>query len=372
VLGARFNDARFFYRQDQKRSLDNFLESTRSIVFQQQLGTVFDQSVRLQHICAAMAPKISLSTENTPVLLTAAKYAKADLSSDLVSELSSLQGQIGGEYAKQAGIEMSACEAIANQYSNEWERWSNSPQHLQSTVPLVLADQFDLAVGFLGIGKIPSGSSDPNGIRRAVSRIVSAFMTCPGENLGSVIDWIAASVEAYRSQGIELSAVEVTKRFEDLVLARYATYDIDKEISAAALSQNSPSVSLNPREFLARTQHLEVAKQKPAQVQAATRAINMAVGAKKKKEEFISPIVEIAVEKLGGADGVALITALDEAKNYPVLDKLETVYVHIDAFFDNTMIMSQDSAERKHRLGLVIAVADALLQSGDLSMLQVG
>ncbi|MEA2552232.1 MAG: glycyl-tRNA synthetase beta chain, partial [Fimbriimonadaceae bacterium] len=116
VLNARFNDAKFFFDEDRKHTLAEFLEKTQGILFQDRLGTVRQRADRLATLAAELAKQSDGDPEEIDLARQAGLYAKADLSSGLVSELTSLQGIIGGEYAKREGFPEPVCWALATHY----------------------------------------------------------------------------------------------------------------------------------------------------------------------------------------------------------------------------------------------------------------
>ena len=179
VLNARFNDAKFFYDEDRKHSLQDFLEKTRAIVFQDKLGTVRQRAYRLAELGKKVASATGAGAEEQEMAEKAGLYAKADLPTGLVSELPALQGLIGGEYARREGLPDAVCWAIASHYD-----LARNPkvdcEGVRTAVRLSIADQLDKLVGYLGIGQAPSGSSDPYGLRRAATILIEACASLAG------------------------------------------------------------------------------------------------------------------------------------------------------------------------------------------------
>lgn len=166
VLRARFNDARFFYDTDQKRSLTERVEDLAKVTFQAQLGSYLDKTNRVIALLKELgAPQASID---------AAKIAKVDLTTDMVKEFTELQGQIGGIYARAQGHPEAVAQAIYDQYK---------PTSMEDSIPttiegqyLSLADKVDTLRGCFGIGIIPKGSSDPLALRRAAQGIVKILV----------------------------------------------------------------------------------------------------------------------------------------------------------------------------------------------------
>jgi len=166
VLRARFNDARFFYDTDQKRSLAERVDDLAKVTFQAQLGSYLDKTHRVMALLKELgAPQAAVD---------AARIAKVDLTTDMVKEFTELQGQIGGIYARAQGHPEAVAQAVYDQYK---------PVSMEDSIPstvegqyLSLADKVDTLRGCFGLGLIPKGSSDPLALRRAAQGIVKILV----------------------------------------------------------------------------------------------------------------------------------------------------------------------------------------------------
>jgi len=166
VLRARFNDARFFYDTDQKRSLAERVDDLAKVTFQAQLGSYLDKTHRVMALLKELgAPEAAVD---------AARIAKVDLTTDMVKEFTELQGQIGGIYARAQGHPEAVAQAVYDQYK---------PMSMEDSIPstvegqyLSLADKVDTLRGCFGLGLIPKGSSDPLALRRAAQGIVKILV----------------------------------------------------------------------------------------------------------------------------------------------------------------------------------------------------
>ncbi|MBY0505072.1 MAG: glycine--tRNA ligase subunit beta [Bryobacteraceae bacterium] len=166
VLRARFNDARFFYDTDQKRSLTERVEDLAKVTFQAELGSYLDKTNRVMALLKELgAPQASID---------AAQIAKVDLTTDMVKEFTELQGQIGGIYARAQGHPEAVAQAIYDQYK---------PVSMEDSIPttvegqyLSLTDKVDTLRGCFGLGIIPKGSSDPLALRRAAQGVVKILV----------------------------------------------------------------------------------------------------------------------------------------------------------------------------------------------------
>ncbi|MEI7575525.1 MAG: glycine--tRNA ligase subunit beta [Armatimonadota bacterium] len=378
VLGARFNDARFFYEQDQKLTLDDFLAKTEGVVFQAQLGSVRQRADRLASLAEAIALHSGADEAEQEYARLAGLYAKADLATGLVSELSSLQGVIGASYAAAAGLPPEVSYAMAQQYRPTVPNPTNAAE--RTAVRLRLADQLDKLAGYLGLKIVPTGSSDPFGLRRAVTTIINDtrdwtdLKSAPGLQLD-------AAQLCYENQGFTLDDSFAYHSLREIFDSRYPVLwgeTVRADIISAATGTELFGAADHPRMAWFRTQVLS--KFSPEEVQTSTRPLNL-IAAAKKKGEKIGAIDEIAKEGLNSAEGTQLHEALTGKTTH-----LNTVLASFDVaglvaivrellplintFFDNTMVMSEDPTERFHRLALAELTSQTLLLAGDFTKLE--
>ncbi|MCE2767875.1 MAG: glycine--tRNA ligase subunit beta [Fimbriimonadaceae bacterium] len=383
VLGARFNDARFFFEQDQKVSLEIFLERTHFVLFQAKLGTVRQRADRLEALTEHVAELVGVDKK---LACLAGLYSKADLATGLVSELSSLQGVIGGEYAEREGMPKEASIAIGNQYEFDKNIGYQPPSGLagQMTCCLVIADQIDKLAGYLGIGLEPSGSSDPFGLRRSVNILIAAAERMA--ELGSAVpayEGIAhIATRHYMEQNIDIDAKAALESFKTIFISRYHSLKKDKsrDILEASLASLTRSEISDPRLCDFRFRSVERLAGREKFVQTATRPLNIVASAQQKGFAFAdrAPLAAIDLEALNSDDGRILYQVLvhqQEELEIAVADRndgeVERLLLNLEEpitkFFDNTMVMSQDETERFQRLTLAHAAALQLLQAGDFT-----
>jgi len=162
VLRARFNDARFFWQQDQKKKLDARVPDLKHVTFQAKVGSYFDKSTRIQSLVKQLG--------GDPDAEAAAILCKTDLTTDMVKEFTDLQGTIGGLYAKEQGWPEQVWRAIYDHYK---------PLSMDGEIPatpegrlLALADKWDTLVSCFAAGLAPTGSKDPFALRRAAQGVV--------------------------------------------------------------------------------------------------------------------------------------------------------------------------------------------------------
>jgi glycyl-tRNA synthetase beta chain len=171
VLRARLSDAKFFWDQDRKATLESRVPKLKERVFHAKLGSMLEKVERVEKLAAVLAPQLKADTDK---LRRAAHLAKADLSTGMVGEFPELQGVMGRYYALHDGEAAEVAEAIAEHYSplGPSDRCPSAPV----SVALALADKIDTLAGFFAIGETPTGSRDPYALRRAALGVIRLIL----------------------------------------------------------------------------------------------------------------------------------------------------------------------------------------------------
>lgn len=376
VLNARFNDAKFFFDEDRKHSFYDFLEKTEGILFQDRLGTVRQRANRLSSLAADIARETHAGEKEIEWARKAGLYCKADLSTGLVSELASLQGVIGGEYARRENFPDPVCWAIASHYD-----LSKNPkpdcEGARTAVRTLLADQLDKLAGYLGLGMEPTGSSDPYGLRRAATMTIEAAWSWP-EDFPSISKLIKAAFGAYMAEGIVLDEQRAMDLLANLFASRYAALlpEVRHDILEAALLADEPAEVLDPRRIKLRVACVEQLAKSDTFVQTATRPANIVSAAEKKGISIGDPT------KLDSAEGDALLSklresgkqlneAVEKAESGRIAQLLESLAGPINTFFDSTMVMVEDEEVRSSRLGLLRMANKHLRKAGDFTKIVI-
>lgn len=168
VLRARFSDAEYFFNHDRKHQLEEFLPKLSTLTFQVKLGSMLDKAKRIEALTPAIASMLKLDDKQVKAAQRAAHLCKADLGTQLVVEMTSLQGVMGREYAKIAG----ESDVVANALAEQYDRAPESP--LGAVISL--ADRFDSLSGLFAVGLAPTGSADPWALRRSALGIVETLI----------------------------------------------------------------------------------------------------------------------------------------------------------------------------------------------------
>ena len=174
VIQARFADAAFFVKEDSRQSLEDYLPKLGTLMFQKELGSVLDKTQRIRELVADIAPQLGLNADNIRIGQRAAELCKADLVTQMVVEMTSLQGVMGRYYALNSGEAEEVAEAIFEHYLPRYAG-DAAPGSLPGLV-VGLADRLDSLAGLFAVGLAPSGTKDPFGQRRAALGVVGNLM----------------------------------------------------------------------------------------------------------------------------------------------------------------------------------------------------
>ena len=371
VIRPRLSDAAFFYQTDLKTSLAERRERLRSIVFQQQLGTLFDKTKRV----AALADYLSPVCGADPALARrAAELSKSDLVSEMVGEFDDLQGIMGRYYALHDGEADDVASAMFEQYL---------PRFAGDAVPstsvgaaLALADRLDTLVGIFGIGQPPSGSKDPFALRRASLGVLRVCI-----ERGLELDLADAIAVAAGGHATENRSDETNMQALTYIIERLKSWYRDEGISAevfasvAALSINNP-VDFDRRvravqQFtqLAEAESLAAANKRVANIlsKQAAEAGDLLFDESRLLDDAEKLLyTKISELESGVADAVA-------AQDFgAALLKLSGLRETVDNFFDQVMVMAEDQALRNNRLALLQRLRNLFLQIADISHLSPG
>jgi glycyl-tRNA synthetase beta chain len=393
VLSARLADARYFWDTDLKTPLEARTEKLRDVVFHQKLGSVYDKMERV----AALARKLALVVGADPDLAErAAKLAKADLTSEMVVEFTSLQGVMGRYYALQSGEDAAVADAIRDHYKPQGP--SDSVPTAPVSVAVALADKLDTLVGFWAIDEKPTGSKDPYALRRAALGVIRLVLENNIRFHFSVVyeesenkawhtaNMIKLTTEGKRNNNGDLLGGEdlikhaVSNYFPSLLsffhdrLKVYlrdsgARHDL---IDAVLTPEQDDLVSIVDRvnalgEFLETPDGEQL-------LAGAKRASNIVRIEEKKDGKEVSLIVTPSLFTQN--EEKALFSALSEAQekataalekeNYTAaMAALAPLRPVIDAFFDEVTVNADDPALRANRLALLNMFRQSLRQVAD-------
>ena len=356
VVAARLYDAKFFYDEDLKRPLEDYVERLDTVVFQEKLGTTRAKTDRIVALAKVIAADAGVTGQEAADAERAAYLAKADLVTGAVVEFTSVQGIMGSYYAKAAGETDAVARAIADHYR---PRFSGDDVPAERVGCIVaIADKLDTICGLFAIGQGPTGSSDPFALRRSALGIVTMLLSDKGLDisLGAAIDVALAS---YAAQGIEFDAAAVRADVVDFFITRTKVMAKDEGAAPDAIDAVLAVSVEEPVVFMQRVRALVAAREQQAETfddlaTAYARANNL-------RDEKLGTNVD---ESLLGDEERALLDAVAAAEGKvaehlagneyaAALAELANLRAPIDAFFDGVMVMDENETIRENRLRLL-------------------
>jgi glycyl-tRNA synthetase beta chain len=374
VLRARFNDARFFWETDQKRSLLERLDFLKHVTFQKDLGSYHDKTRRVQRLCSWLSEIIRQSgiAVRAGIVHKAAALAKTDLTTELVKEFTELQGVVGGLYARVQQLDPSLPEAtrllIADTIYDQYK-----PASTEDTVPrsvegaiLSIGDKADTIAGMFALGLLPSGSKDPFALRRQANGIVRiiAEKKLPLRSLDLMSDARAGfkGSEAERKFVDESRFDESVRIFfrERLEFYMRDVLGYSYDVVNAVLASNADDVV----DAVARAEALKQVMHMPEfqAIGAACKRIRNIL--RQASERGIAPAETFKYLPEAAEEEKTLMAYLErtgprveqhrDRKEYvEALLLLATAREPVDRFFDKVMVMVEDEKIRANRLALL-------------------
>src|SRR5438270_648030 len=374
VLRARFNDARFFWQTDQKKSLLERLDSLKHVTFQKDLGSYFDKTLRVQRLCSWLSEILKQAgiAVRPGVIHKATCLSKADLTTELVKEFTELQGIVGGLYARAQQLDSSLPEAtrfaIADAVYDHYKPESTDdavPRSIEGAL-LSIGDKADTIAGMFALALVPSGSKDPFALRRQANGIVKILAE---KKLPLRLSELMRDARAgYQRSHAERKFVADEKFSESIAtffrerlefylrdVCGYA-YDVMKAVLAA--DAYDVVDTLQRAEAVKQVLHMPEFQA----IGAACKRIRNIL--RQAEEKGIAPagkfeyLPEAAHEEKSLAAYVELtgpkVEALRKKKEYgDALRLLSTAREPVDAFFDKVMVMVEDEHVRANRLALL-------------------
>ena len=369
VIRPRLSDAAFFFETDKKKTLEARCESLKTIVFQKQLGTVYEKTRRVAKLAAHIAELIG---SDKALAERAALLSKSDLVSEMVFEFTDLQGIMGYYYALHDGEHEEVARALYEQYLPK-----GADDELPETTTgcaVALADRIDTLIGIFGIGQQPTGNKDPFALRRAALGILNIIID-KSLNL-DLQDLFTFACQQYSELTEKDTVQQVLNYTTERFRAHYHAQNIQTEVYLSVSARDI----YNPLDFdkrvkavyqfsqLEESATLAAANKRVANILAKQQAgsISSGIDTTLLQEAAEQALVESLNNKAGTLDDAIA------ANDYQgVLSILATLKPEIDAFFDSVMVMTDDEALKNNRLAILQMLRNHFLQVADISLLAV-
>lgn len=374
VVRPRLADAKFFFDQDRKKTLESRIEGLSKVVYHNKLGSQGERTERVRKIAKWVAEKIGADPKLAD---RAAQLAKTDLLTDMVGEFPELQGIMGGYYASYDGENSLVAEAIADQYLVRRDEFQE-PSNLVSE-SLQIADKTETLVGIWAIGMKPTGEKDPFALRRHALGVIKSFELCAlAADLGNVKfqlslqELLDFTTQTFTSVSIESSIISEIKefifsRYQNQLLTFFKPQTLDAVVSLepALHEVNNRAKAVKAFQMLPEAESLAAANKRVGNIL-------------KKVEGEVK--AEVNTNLLQEPAEIALNAALSQVK--PQADKLfengdytaslqalAALKAPVDDFFDNVMVNAEDPSLKANRLGLLATLHQTMNRVADLSKL---
>ncbi len=371
VIRPRLADAEFFFKTDQKQTLESRLTTLETVLFQKQLGTLKDKSERIAHLSHLIAEQIG---ENGVDAYRAGLLSKTDLMSDMVLEFPQVQGTMGKYYAINDGENTAIAQALEDQYRPRFAGDSLPEANIGCAV--AISDKIDTLVGIFGINQPPKGDKDPFALRRAAIGVIRIIIekqlnldlaTLINESINlfggvaggrlinentaeNVLDFIMGRFRAfYQEQGIAVDVIQA-------VLAKRpsAPLDFDKRIKAVSYFGELPEAET-----------LAAANKRVGNILAKFDGQLYECF----KTELASEQAEKDLAETFQAISLKVAPLVSKKSYQAALTELAQLKAPIDTFFDNVMVMSDDEAVKINRLTLLNEIRNSFFAIADISLL---
>lgn len=367
VVRPRLTDAEFFFKQDKRQPLEKRNERLANVVFQAQLGSVFNKAERVSALAGFIAARIGGDSTRAA---RAGILSKCDLASEMVGEFPEMQGIAGYYYARHDGEADDVAQALNEQYMPRGAG-AELPQTLTGAA-VAVADKLDTLVGIFGIGMLPTGSKDPYALRRAALGVLRILIEKQLDlDLGAAI---AFAIEQYgdkvKAEGL---AAQVQDFIFDRLRARYEDEGVDVAVYQAVRALGPTA----PLDFDQRVQAVQAfrARSEAEALAAANKRVSNLLG---KFDGQIPASVDSALLEAGAEQTLAAAVAAAEQAVAPLaaarryreaLEQLASLREPVDAFFEAVLVNAEDGAVRANRYALLAKLRGLFLGVADISLL---
>lgn len=334
VIKARLDDAVFFFKEDTKKPLVDYVEALKGVTFQKGMGTMFDKTQRLIKLSNAIAGDLNIPTKDVE---RTALLCKADLTTNLVFEFTELQGFIGADYARVSKEDDKVVQGIKEHYF-PLNAESETAKGIEGQI-VGISDKIDTVCAVFAAGKKPTGSSDPLGVRRAALGVIKTILD--GE--------LKIDVDKYIKEALKLLPVQrdCADEVNEFFIQRMIIFLADKynKNVLEACSKKNPLKDI--ADYVQRVQVVSEMNS-PQLNENANRVIRIlkdSTGENVNEKYFVEPIEKILYNAINN---------IDENVNYnKYLEELESLNSTVSKFFEDVLVMDKDENVKNNRIALL-------------------
>jgi len=369
VIRPRLEDAAFFWNQDRRQSLESRSSKLGSVTFQQQMGSLADKQQRIGLLATAIA---AASGFNTARVQRAAELCKCDLLTSMVYEFPELQGVMGRYYALHDAEDAAVATALYEQYQ---PRFAGDELPASTTgQALAIADRLDTLAGIFAIGQPPTGDKDPFGLRRAALGVLRILIEKQLDlDLRALISTAADNLPE------SLHAGRIADELFAFMMERLRAYYLDQGYQVDSFEAVVAQQPQQPLDFDQRMHAVREFRSLPESTSLA--AANKRISNILRKADVNVAACPVRIELLREPAEIALDSAVNDLSDRvsPLLERrdytealrqLAALQVPVDHFFDDVMVMTDDTELRTNRLALLGTLSMLFLRVADISRLQ--
>lgn len=334
VIKARLDDAVFFFKEDTKKPLVDYVEALKGVTFQKGMGTMFDKTQRLIKLSNAIAGDLNVPTKDVE---RTALLCKADLTTNLVFEFTELQGFIGADYARVSKEDDKVVQGIKEHYF-PLNAESETAKGIEGQI-VGIADKIDTVCAVFAAGKKPTGSSDPLGVRRAALGVIKTILD--GE--------LKIDVDKYIKEALKLLPVQrdCADEVNEFFVQRMIIFLADKynKNVLEACSKKNPLKDI--ADYVQRVQVVSEMNS-PQLNENANRVIRIlkdSTGENVNEKYFVEPIEKILYNAINNIDENVIYNKY--------LEELESLNSTVSKFFEDVLVMDKDENVKNNRIALL-------------------
>ena len=351
VIKARLDDAVFFFTEDTKKPLADYVEDLKGVTFQKGMGSVYDKTQRIIALSKDIASDLG---ETSPTIERTALLCKADLTTSLVFEFTELQGFIGADYARVSKEDERVAEGIKEHYF-PLNAESETAKSIEGQI-VGIADKLDTICAVFADGKKPTGSSDPLGVRRAALGVMRTVLDAGLKiNIAKFIDKAVKLLPVQKD-----CAGEVNEFFTQRLIIMLSDKFRKNVLEACAASRN-PLMDLN--DYIERVKILS-SLDSPEMLESANRVIRIL------KEENPAPVdAKLFKDPAEGMLYEAISSVNENFKYGAYLDALKSINPVVEKFFEDVLVNDNDENVKKNRISLLTLLKHKYEHLADFSKL---
>ncbi len=368
VIKARFEDARFYFKEDRKKTLYERIKELEKVIFQEKLGSLYQKTQRIASIAEFLSERLLNSSKDK--LLRAAWLSKIDLLTGIIREFPELQGAMGKYYAIHDGEDSEVAEALEEQYLPEHS--GGKLPHTEIGALLSMADKIDNIVSFFSLGLIPTGSEDPLALRRQALGII-AIMLDKSYNL-SLRDLIHEALQNLINLFPDLEKIEekiyqfFEQRFEPVFSDKSYSSDLIQSILSISLDSHLKDIE-SRLEALKRLKESKDYNNFLLAIKRVNNILPKKIIPELKSKLLIEEPEKELKERLDYVKS-NLLVLLKEGRYHDAINLLTTLTDAINNFFDHVLVMDKREEIRQNRLALLREVWETATTIADFSKLQ--